>query len=377
LPDGFQILMGGTPVADDFYDKIGFLEAEESADLPGAFQLQLAVSRSDSGEVSPTDQAGLQPLAPIAIIATAGDGGPECIFDGYVLAHKLHLETGLTNASLTVTAQDASWLMDLEEKTREWADVTDGTVANNIFGEYGFATAPANTSDDSPAHVADAHSLMQRGTDLQFLRMLARRAGKLCRVRSGIAALQRTGIFAAPAVDGPSVVTLRPNDATAPNIAALDLEWDVLRPSAVVARQALFTDPSPEGAAGDAAASGITAMDARDLASFAGKKVTAMLTTAVDDSGELRQRAVGLLRDAGWFVRVTGEANAAALQIVLRVGQIVTIEAIGTIHSGRYLVWNVRHRIDAEAHKMTFVLVRNAVGPAPSGGSGGLLGGLL
>ena len=31
----------------------------------------------------------------------------------------------------------------------------------------------------------------------------------------------------------------------------------------------------------------------------------------------------------------------------------------------------------AESHRMRFVLVRNAVGPPPTGSSGGLLGGLL
>ena len=60
--------------------------------------------------------------------------------------------------------------------------MTDGAAANTIFGEYGMAPGPDNLSDDSPAHAEDGHTLMQRGTDLQFLQMLARRSGKLCRV---------------------------------------------------------------------------------------------------------------------------------------------------------------------------------------------------
>jgi hypothetical protein len=376
VPGSFQLVLGGTPVADSFYEKIMMLEAEESAELPGALLLQLAVSRTAAGEVSPTDDPGLQPTSSIAVVATAGDSVPECVFDGYILAHKLHLEPGLTNSQLSVMAQDASWLMDIEEKTREWADVTDGGVANTIFGEYGFAAGPHNMNDDSPAHIADAHSLIQRGTDLQFLKMLARRSGKLCRVRSGTAPGQCSGLFATPSTDGAAAATLRPNDAENPNVGPLDIEWDILRPSAVTTRQALFSDATPEGAQGDTSDSGIAPMDARNLATFAGRPVTTMLTTAVDDGGELQQRAAGLLREAGWFVRLTGEVNAAALQVVLRVGQIVNLEAIGSIHSGPYLVWNVRHRIDAQSHRMNFVLVRNAVGPAPDGG-GGLLGGFL
>ena len=94
----------------------------------------------------------------------------------------------------------------------------------------------------------------------------------------------------------------------------------------------------------------------------------------MDNGGELSMRATSLLRESGWFVRCEGEADVARLGVVLRAGTIVSVAGIGTLHSGTYLVWSVRHTITADAHKMKFVLVRNAVGPAPSGGAGGLAG---
>jgi hypothetical protein len=97
----------------------------------------------------------------------------------------------------------------------------------------------------------------------------------------------------------------------------------------------------------------------------------------VDDAGELTMRAQSLLREAGWFVRCEGEADLARVQTVLRVGDLVAVEGMGSLHSGKYLVWSVRHTITGQAHKMKFVLVRNAVGPAPAGAGGGLLAGLL
>ena len=61
------------------------------------------------------------------------------------------------------------------------------------------------------------------------------------------------------------------------------------------------------------------------------------------------------------------------LGVVLRAGTIVDDRrASARLHSGKYLVWSVRHTITADSHKMKFVLVRNAVGPAPAGGAGGL-----
>ena len=97
-----------------------------------------------------------------------------------------------------------------------------------------------------------------------------------------------------------------------------------------------------------------------------------MLTATVDDGGALRQRAEAVLRESGWFVRVTGDVDVASLHHVLRVGQIVQVDTLGSVHSGKYWVWSVRHRITAEAHRMSFVLVRNAVGPAAAA-PGGLI----
>jgi len=46
----------------------------------------------------------------------------------------------------------------------------------------------------------------------------------------------------------------------------------------------------------------------------------------------------------------------------------VRLDAAGALHSGKYFVWSVRHRINAERHIMEFVLLRNAIGQSPIGG---------
>jgi len=373
----FQLLLNGTAADDELYSALSMLEVEENADLPGAIQLQLAVSRSEEEDLTWVNDDRLQPFANLAVVATPEGESDQCIFDGYVLSHKLHLETGVTNSTLQVWGQDASWLMNLEEKAREWVDVTDASVANTLFGEYGITPSSENTEDDSPSHTEAGHSLMQRSSDIQFLRTLARRNGKLCRVACTTTPGQRIGYFAKPQLEGDPVLTLRLNDPVVWTVDALDFDWDVTRPSTVKASQALFNDSSENGISADTSDSGLTALDERTLADFAGRAMTVMLTAPVDDAGELRLRAQSLLREAGWFVRCEGEADVSRLNAILRVGTVVQIEGVGSLNSGKYYVWSVRHTITVDAHKMKFVLVRNAVGPPPSGDSGGLLGGLL
>jgi len=374
MASSFSLLLNGTD--DTLLTGLAALEIEENAELPGALQLQVPVDATAGGDLSYVSDARFAPYANIAVVVTPDGGAPECVFDGYVLSHKLHLETGTTGSTLRVWGQDASWLMNLEEKAREWVNVTDADVANTIFGEYGITPAPDNTDDDSPAHTEDGHSLMQRGTDIQFLRTLARRNGKLCRVACADQPGQRTGHFVTPKVSGDPVATLVLNDPVSWNVSSLDLEWDITRPSAVAARQALFTDDTPEGVDGSTSDSGLPPLDAQSLADFTGRPMTAMLAAPVDDTGELALRARSLLREAGWFVRCEGEADVSHLNAILRAASVVQLTGLGALHSGNYFVWSVRHSITAESHRMKFVLVRNAVGTPPSTATSALAGAL-
>ena len=103
---------------------------------------------------------------------------------------------------------------------------------------------------------------MQRASDAQFLRALARRAGKLFRVFCTDTPGQRTGFFAAPEPVRRSCDHLVLNDAAAANVSSLDISFDVMRPDAVNAFQALFTDADGDatGAGGNFTDGGLPAM---------------------------------------------------------------------------------------------------------------------
>jgi hypothetical protein len=336
---------------------------EENADLPGAIQLAMPVTIEGpvgSENLTVLGDRKFLPYARIAVVASVDLKPDACIFDGYVLSHRIHLDRGTTASSVQVWGQDASCLMNLEETIHEWVD-SDGAIANAIFGKYHFSQADENIDDeDSADHPESGHSVMQRGTDAQFLRDRARRLGRLFRVCCDSRAGQNTGYFIKPNVEGDAVITLVLNPVAESNVDTLDFEWDVARPTEVVA-QALLLDKDPvDGGVTD---SGLKPLDDRSLAAFTGEHVmTTRLAATVDGLSELQNRAASLLREAGWFVKCEGETDVTRLGAVLRVGTLAQIDGAGTLHSGKYFVWSVRHSITAHAHRMKFVLVRNAVG---------------
>jgi hypothetical protein len=401
MPNSYNLLLNSQPADSTLYTLIHSVTVEESMDMPAAVEITLPVSRATGGDITYISDGRFAPLAPLAVIASAGGSGAQgvaagavgavagalsggaapsgtqCIFDGYVLSQKLHLETGITNSTLTIWGQDASWLMNQTEKVREWVNVTDTAVAAAIFGDYpqlNITPSDQNTQDDSPTHTEDTHSLMQRGSDIVFLRMLARRGGKVCRIACNDKPGTRTGYFAAPKLDGDPAVSISLNDPSNWTVDSIDLEWDTTRPSAVTARSALFSDADANSAVGDTTDSGLKPLAARPLAAFTGQPMTVLLASIVDSAGELTQRARGVLREADWFIRCEGEADAARLGVVLRAGMLVNFIGLGALHSGNWIVWTVRHRLTTEAHKMRFQLLRNAAGNPSSGGAGGLSG---
>src|SRR5689334_23192906 len=119
MPGTYQILLNGEPADADLYTAISSLEIEESLDMPGAAQLSLPLARIGDGDLAYVTEGRFAPLANLAVVATPGSAGAggalgaavgavasalggdagkgsgaQCIFDGFVLSHKLHLETG-------------------------------------------------------------------------------------------------------------------------------------------------------------------------------------------------------------------------------------------------------------------------------------------
>jgi hypothetical protein len=365
-----QLSVGGQPVPDAFYDAITKLEVEESSDQPGTLLLQVPVNRTSAGDLQFVGDGTFEPMTSITLTVTPSASGSsaQCIFDGYVLSWRLHLERSSTSSTMDVWAQDASWLMNMDDAIVEWSGLTDGEVANSIFSTYGFTPAGANTDNDSPAHTDDGHTLFQRATDLQFLRSLARRNGKLCRVACTDTAGSRTAYFVTPSFDAQPTVTISLVDPDSWAVDSLDFDWDVMRPSQVDASQVDLTQASGQGTDVSTGSSGLPALGARDYPTYLGTASTLQLTGPADVP-ELDLRTAAVLVDSGCFARCSGEADVDRLGALLRVGDVVSIEGAGSIQSGTWLVWEVRHRFSLDAWKMQFTLVRNAMGPPAAGGS--------
>ena len=297
-----------------FYDAIEQLEVEENADRPGraaaaaAGQPHLRRRPRSSSATAPSSRTQRSRSSS----PRRGQGDPVHLRRLRALLAAAPRPQPSTASTIDVWAQDASWLMNIDDTVKEWSGQTDGEVANAIFGSYGFTAAAATPTTTRRRMTPTRTRLFQRATDLQFLRGLARRNGKLCRVACTDTPGVRTGYFVGP--DG-----RRPAGGH-------DLPRRPRRLDRRVARLRLGRDapdrgrrqpgrPRPQSSddrhRGDHRRQRPGPLD-RPRPPDLRRALVDPAADAPADVAELPQRTAAVLREAGWFVRCTGEPTPTA-----------------------------------------------------------------
>jgi hypothetical protein len=351
MPLGVAIAVGGS--VDDSLGDATWVEVYERVGRPTAFRIrfEFEAGSSDFGRLTDSRLDAGSELS----ILVPGNGGNECLVKGPVGSQRIHFEHGGAGSYVEVQGHDSTIAMDRQAQSTMWTDVNDSDAVSSILMSYSMV---ADVESTSAGHYENKHALVQRESDLSFVRRLARRNGFAFWVSCDAVGIQ-TAHFKKPPVDASPSLDLLIN-RTSPNLALLDLTWDVNRPTSVEGKQVDLN--TLEDLDGGTSTSPLSAMAASDLASITGDTRSIFLSAPVDDAGDLQSRSAGALVDSYFFIRATGETSREQLGRPVRAHTVVNVEGAGSRHSGRYFVGGVRHTIDAAKHRMELELLRNAWG---------------
>ena len=283
------------------------------------------------------------------------NGRHNCLVRGPVASQHIHLAHGSAGSWVEVHGADNSIRMDRESKAAIWSDISDSDAVNSILSSYGFVPDIAPTDAQ---HMETKHTLVQRDTDLQFVRRQARRNGFLFWITCD-AEGNETAHFKRPQLegnDGPELIVNLVNN----NLQWFDLDWDVEKPTSATATDVDLSDAS--GLDGSVNKSPLNPLGAQSLADIVTDTRSLHLVTPSDSAGDLQSRSEGALIEAGWFIRGRCQTTLSALQNLVRAHTVVQVSGLGSRHSGKYFVAAVKHTIDQSEHRMDIELVRNAWG---------------
>lgn len=347
-------------------DRILSLEIDERSEEASSFRLSLDMSPSDGDWDLLTDgrfallhhvifELGLGP------VGAAGPSSKTSVFQGYIVAVEPRFgEARVPDSSLVLSGIDASCLMHIDERTRAWSGMTDADIARSIYESYGFSADVAQTT---ATRSPDRGPLVQRSTDAEFLRWLARRNGfdafverTDAPITAGAASGKEVvGHFHPPRVDEQAqpALTLMPRET--PTLLEMSVRWESHRPTAFTGahidertRRVRTTrvDKPRHSRMGSTSRADILAKRlAEVLPSRTGAQAIARQIVDVPyDQQELENLAWADYREADWLAVARGVVDGLRYPTILRARRPVDLTGAGRLLDGRWYVRSARHR---------------------------------
>lgn len=350
--DSLQLEIGGTEAADLYPDLLS-LEVELDDELAGMFRLSLALQLHADGSWSYLDDDRLVLWQTVAISAGL-DSGTQQLLSGYLTHLRPYFGDGLDQCRLDIWGMDATVLMDRDDVLKDWPNRKDSDIAEEIF--QGHRLTPQVT-DTQVIHDEEVSTIIQRETDIQFLKRLALRNGYECFVDGD------TGYFQPAAVSGPPQPALAVQFGDQTTVNWFNLEVNALAPSTVAMFQVDHVTKEVLDASADSPAR--QALGAKPISSFLAGGMTPgqayLGQTATTGLPEMSALCQGLYDQGNWFVTGEGEVDANGYGNVLKPRSTVLIKGVGETHSGVYYISHVTHSFTGDGYTQRFSVKRNAL----------------
>jgi phage protein D len=350
--DSVTVQVGGNEITTLYGDLVR-LEVELDDDLAGMFRLTLALLLDGDGTWRYLDDGDLVPWQQVVITAGTQDDTRELI-RGYITHLRPSIDTELDRCRLEVWGMDASVLMDREDVLKDWPNKKDSDIARETFQKHHLSV---EVTDTQVVHDEKVSTIIQRETDMQFLRRLAARNGFECFVDG------TTGYFRPPSTGSPGQPVLAVQFGEQTNLIRFAVEANALAPAAVTMSQVDHLSKAVLNAAAQPAVQ--PALGARPIDAYLGPGMVAgevrlgrVVTTGMPEMTAICQR----LHDQGeWFVTGEGELDSTRYGGILTPRATVVVKGAGRTHSGVYYVTRVTHTFTPDAYTQVFSVKRNAL----------------
>jgi phage protein D len=331
------------------------LDVELDADLASMFRLRLAIRQRRTGGWTYVDDEQFRLWKPMTISGGFA-GRVKELMSGYITHVRPDLPADAAQCSVEVWGLDGSVLLDREERLFAWPNETDSAIATTIFRRYGLT--PVVTPTEA-RHDDKISTIIQRETDMQFLKRLALRNGFECYVEG------RTGFFLRPQLDADPQPVLAVHFGSETNVNRFNLELNALAPTDVslcqVGRTTKETLEETATAGQQKVLGAVTAARLRPPGIVA-RRTNVSMAAAVDHT-EMQIFSRELFHQAEWFVTAQGEIDGQRYNHVLKPHGTVAIKGVGAAYGGIYYVTHVTHTFTAKGYTQTFRAKRNALRP--------------
>jgi hypothetical protein len=367
LSTTLTLLIGPTlpvPASPTLLDALDHVEVTTSDRGRSGFQIVFSAGRSGSADLIDyplLSRPELRPFSRVVLLVAFG-GPPRVLMDGVVTHRELMPGDLPGNGTLTVTGEDVSVMMDLEEKNAEHPAQAENVIATLIIASYPtYGLIPQVTAPpmvDSPTPIERIP--VQRGTDLAYLNTMAARFGFVCYVIPGPAPMTNTVYWGPPVRSGPPQPALTVGMGAQTNVEQISFRANGLAPTKV---RGVIQDPDSNQAVTVASAASLRVpLSAQpDWQTLPTTRTTLTGGSGLTTSQALA-RAQGTADASTDSVTATGTLDALSYGDLLTARGLVGLRGVGWTHDGLWYVQQVTHRIKRGEYTQAFTLTRDGSG---------------
>lgn len=286
---------------------------------------------------------------------------PMVLMDGIVTNVQVSPSEEPGGSTLTVTGEDVSVMMDLEQKSQSFPAMPDYVIVNTVLSQYSrFGLIPPIPPQDPgplipPIPTEEIPQQPSNMTDREYLRQLAERFGFVFYFTPGPTPGASTVHWGPPVRLSVPQKALSVNMGPGSNVRSISFTYDALRPQEV----RYVVDPEEEEV------NTITTPSFSRMIPLARDRAQARRKTSITGhTGDLgrhnAQSAVDQSFDS--VISASGELDALRYERLLEPRGLVGLRGAGDSYDGLYYVQRVSHRISKGNYTQSFTLTREGTG---------------
>lgn len=366
------LLIGPTlaaPAPPDITESIQSVSVTQNDEGRSGFQIVLQVGRA-----GPTDLLDyrlllnplLRPFNRVILVVIFG-AVPRVLMDGVITNQQFSPGSQPGAATLTLTGEDVSVMMDMVKVRAEHPAQSEMLIALKIIGSYAqYGLIPAvipPPSMDQP--VPTERTPVQQGTDLDYLKQMAGRFGYVFYIDPGPAPFANKAYWGPPVRNALPQRALSVNVGPQSNVDSINFTYNALAPTIVADvlqdRQTnrqlpvvtFFSSRMPPLASMPALPFNLPNVRTNLLENANGGMTYAQAAARAQAATDRSVDAV---------VSASGELDALRYGDLLRPRGIVGLRGVGFTYDGLYYVKSVSHSISKGKYKQRFNLTREGTG---------------
>lgn len=361
MPDiRYRMYFDNAPATREQLDRVEEITVEQRVDMVWEARFQLPICTDENGKWTGEDEEFLTSFGRVRIEVDGGTGFTPLI-DGPIVGTDSEMSSEPGQSAITVHVHDDSVYLNRRDSLSRFDNRLPHEIAAQLFGDI--EQLASTEIEETPAAANGLPPVeVQRGTEIQILRKLARCRGMHAYVLPGAELGESIGCFKKfpTEMDGlPPLILLGPDR----NLESFHVKDDAQRPTSVEAQELNIADKVVTRAA----------VKFRDL-QLLGKEGALTKESAgagrvlPPGCGDVREAVRGAAEQASYSFSASGAVMGDCYTGVLSPYRLVTVKGVNRRLCGNYVIEKVTHTLTRAQYSQSFSLLRNAVSEGSGAG---------